>query len=69
MSNEKVGIRTSYGTKLVIDLYKHGNLLHFEEKKKTDMHYHIYGIETFYVLNGEFLVHTIDTKTGVRKTT
>jgi len=39
-----------------------GKLLQFNEGSKFSMHFHKEKDESWYVLSGEFLLHTIDTK-------
>jgi len=39
-----------------------GKILHFNKNEKTSMHFHAIKTETFYILSGEFIIHTIDTK-------
>ena len=38
-----------------------GKLLHFKNDAKFSMHFHAKKDETWYVLNGKFIVHWIDT--------
>ncbi len=45
------------------DLYC-GKLLHFNQGARFSMHFHAEKDETWYVLNGKFIVHWIDTKTA-----
>jgi len=39
-----------------------GKILHFSEKAKFSMHYHLIKDETWYIQNGEFIFRWIDTK-------
>ena len=46
-----------------------GKIMKFNAGEMTSMHFHIEKMETFFVLAGEFIIHTIETKDATRKET
>ena len=61
-------VEKGWGSELIWatnDLYC-GKLMNFKNDSKFSMHFHSEKDETWYVLNGKFIVHWIDTKTAER---
>lgn len=46
-----------------------GKLLHFVQNEMSSMHFHAEKTETFFVLSGEFIIVTINTKDASKKET
>lgn len=66
VKNKYEETKKGWGKEVLIVNNKHycGKLMVFDDRKSCSMHFHANKTETFYVLNGSFVITMIDTTVG-----